>query len=105
MSGFSVEPASFSPAAQEFRAVAQRLTQLWEPVRAQSAAVRFGRGDDILGPLIQVSLAGAVALVEECLSSCAEALGDYADGLELMGRRYQESDDAATDLFRAREGR
>ncbi len=102
--GFTTQPESFAPAAQQFRAVADQLGSLWMPVREQSTAVRFGRGDDVLSPLIQVSLEAAVGLVDDSLSSCAEALADFADGLEQMGRTYQETDEAATALFQAQGG-
>lgn len=105
MTGFVAQPDSFPPAARQLRACAADLVTGWSAVRAQSLAVRFGRGDDVLSPLIQVSLEGAVALVEDCLSSCAEALSDFADGLEEMGRTYREIDDASTALFEATGGR
>jgi len=99
MTGFVTQPESFRPAAQGLRSAAEQLATAWAPVRAQSVAVRFGRGDDVLSPLIQVSLEAAVAMVDDCLTSSAQALADVADGLEQMGQTYRAADDEAAVLF------
>jgi uncharacterized protein YukE len=93
---FSVQPDSFTPAANQLRGVAEQIVSAWEPVREQSAAVRFGRGDDVLSPLVQVSLEAAMSLVDETMNTCSQALADYADGLEDMGKTYQDTDDLIT---------
>jgi hypothetical protein len=92
MAGFTVDPDSFGPVAEQLRQAGTELTGAWEPVRAQSQALQFGRGDDVLSPLIQVSLHGAVSLVDSCMQTSATALGGYADGLTQMGRTYQEAE-------------
>lgn len=101
MSGFTVQPESLAPVAAQLRQAADQLEQAWAPVRSASQSVHFGGGTDMVSPLIQVSLQGAVSLVDSCLSSSASALRGYADGLEQMGRTYDgaELDNAA--LFRA----
>lgn len=101
MSGFTVQPESFAPVAAQLREAAAQLQEAWAPVRSASQGVHYGAGTDLVSPLIQVSLQGAVSLVDSCLSSSASALHGYADGLEQMGRTYDgaELDNAA--LFRA----
>jgi len=90
--GFHVVPASFPVAANGLRDVAQGILDAWSPVREQTAAVRFGRGDDLLSPLIQVSLTSAVGLIDASMSTTAQHLAEAADALEVMGRRYEQVD-------------
>jgi len=90
--GFSAAPDSFPNAANRLRAVAQEVLDAWAPARAQTLGIRFGRGDDLLSPLIQVSLASAVRLIDSSLSTSAQALADTAGALEQMGATYQDVD-------------
>jgi len=90
--GFSAVPDSFPNAATRLRAVAQGVLDAWAPARAQTLGVRFGRGDDLLSPLIQVSLSSAVRLIDSSLATSAQALADTADALEQMGATYQDAD-------------
>ncbi len=99
--GFTVDPQSFGPVAEELRHVGAQLSAVWAPVRSQSDGLQFGRGDDVLSPLIQVSIQGAVALVDSCVRTCADALSGYADGLEQMGRTYQQAEDGTASLLSA----
>ena len=102
MSGeFQVRPSTFAPAAAQLRQVAQQLVTMWEPVKQQSGEVKFGRGDDILSPLIQVSLEGAVMLVDDCIQSSAEVLSAFGDGLEAMGINYQEAEQGTDELMQS----
>jgi hypothetical protein len=103
--GFSVQPESFAPAAQQLSSAAEQLLSQWAPLRAQTEAVRFGRGDDPVSPLIQVSLAGAVSLVENCMSSTAKVLGQVATGLEKMGKNYQEVEEGTDAAIRKLGGK
>jgi hypothetical protein len=98
---FRVRPSTFAPAAAQLRQVAQQLVTMWEPVKQQSGEVKFGRGDDILSPLIQVSLEGAVMLVDDCIQSSAEVLSAFGDGLEAMGANYQEAEQGTDELMRS----
>ena len=100
MGGFTVEPESFGPVAAQLRQAGEQLQSSWEPVRSQSASVRFGRGDDVVSPLIQVSIEGAVALVDSCLKSCTTALHGYADGLDSMGRTYTDVEQSTTSMLK-----
>jgi hypothetical protein len=101
MSGFTVDPASFAPVAAQLRQAGAALQTAWEPVRGASQAVQFGAGTDVVSPLIQTSLAGAVALVESCIASSAKSLQGYADGLERMGRTYGDAEQNNAALLRA----
>ncbi len=100
MTGFTVDPDTFGPLAGQLRQVADQLQTAWEPVRQQSLSVQFGRGDDVVSPLIQVSLQGAVSLVDSCLASSAKALHGYADGLEAMGKTYAEAEHGTTTMLK-----
>jgi hypothetical protein len=55
----------------------------------------------VLSPLIQVSLEGAVSLVDSCIRSSVAALAGYADGLEAMGRTYAGAEQGTTAIMRA----
>jgi hypothetical protein len=90
--GFSAAPDSFPNAANRLRVVAQGVLDAWAPARQHTLGVRFGRGDDLLSPLIQVSLSSAVRLIDSSLSTSAQALAEAADALEQMGATYQEAD-------------
>jgi hypothetical protein len=98
---FQVQPSTFAPAASQLRQVAQQLVTMWEPVRQQTGEVKFGRGDDILSPLIQVSLEGATMLVDDCIQSSAEVLSAFGDGLEAMGANYQAAEQSADELMQS----
>jgi hypothetical protein len=100
MAGFTVDPDSFAPLAAQLRQAADQLQSSWEPVKQQSGSVRFGRGDDVLSPLIQVSLEGAVSLVDSCLASSVDALHGYADGLESMGTTYADTEQGTTSMMK-----
>jgi hypothetical protein len=101
MAGFTVDPDSFAPLGAQLRASGDQLQSSWEPVLEQSQSVRFGRGDDVVSPLIQVSIQGAVALVDSCVKSSVEALSGYADGLESMGRTYSDAEQGNKTLMKA----
>jgi hypothetical protein len=101
MPGFTVDPDSLPPLAARLRHAGDELQSSWEPVARQSQSVRFGRGDDVLSPLIQVSLEGAVSLVDSCIPSSVAALAGYADGLEAMGRTYAGAEQGTTAIMRA----
>jgi hypothetical protein len=104
MSGeFTVSPESFSPVAGQLRQVSDQLQSSWAPVRSQSQSVHFGRGDDMVSPLIQVSLQGAIALVDSCITSSAKSLHGYADGLESMGKTYADAEQNNTALMTAKK--
>lgn len=90
--GFQVVPESFPTAANRMREVAQGVVDAWAPVRAQTTAIRYGRGDDLLSPLIEVSLSSAVGLIDGCVSTTAQHLAEAADALEVMGKQYEQSD-------------
>lgn len=90
--GFQVAPESFPAAANRMRDVAQGIIDAWAPVRGQTTAIRYGRGDDLLSPLIQVSLSSAVGLIDRCVSTTAQHLSEAADALEVMGKQYEQSD-------------
>lgn len=90
--GFQVVPESFPAAANRLREVAQGILDAWSPAREQAIAVRYGRGDDLLSPLIQVSLTSAVQLIDASMSTTAQHLVEVADALELMGGRYEQAD-------------
>ncbi|GAB2467259.1 hypothetical protein [Jatrophihabitans fulvus] len=98
---FTVRPDSFPPSAQELRTAAQNLVAAWQPVAQQTQSVRFGAGYDMVSPLVQVSLQGALSLVDSCVQSSAEALGEFADGLESMGRIYDSVEQDTTALMTA----
>jgi hypothetical protein len=100
MGGFTVDPDTFAPTADQLRQAGAQLTSAWDPVMQQSQSVRFGT-DDVVSPLIQVSIQGAVALVDSCVKSSVEALNGYADGLENMGKTYAEAETGTTTMMTA----
>lgn len=100
MAGFTVDPDSFPPLAGQLRQAGEQLQAAWEPVMQQSRSVRFGRGDDVVSPLIQVSLQGAVALVDSCIKSSSDALNGYADGLEAMGKTYADTEQSTKTMMK-----
>jgi hypothetical protein len=100
VSGFTVSPESLGPVAAQLRQAGAQLEASWQPVVGQSQSVRFGRGDDVVSPLIQVSLEGAVSLVDSCIRSCTTALNGYADGLESMARTYTDAEQHTNVIFK-----
>lgn len=98
MTGFTVDPDSLPPLAARLRQAGEQLQAAWTPVRAQTAAVHFGRGDDVVSPLIKVSLEGAAGLVDSCIATSVAALGGYADGLESMARTYADAEERTTGV-------
>lgn len=100
MGGFTIDPDTFAPIAAQLRQAGSRLESSWHPVMTQSQAVHFGRGTDVVSPLIQVSLQGAIALVDSCIKSSAQALSGYADGLDSMGGTYALAEQGTTSLMK-----
>lgn len=103
-SGFTVDPDSFEPVAGQLRAVAGQLDSEWAPVKAQTQEVKFGRGDDPVSPLIQVSLQAAIELVDSSVTSSSKALHSYADGLQRMGRTYHDTESSTTQMMSGGQG-
>lgn len=103
MTGFTVTPDSLPPLADQLRQVATDLVAQWGPVREQSLAVHFGRGDDMVSPLIQISIQGAVALLDSCVSTSADALNGYATGLEKMAKTFGENEQNIVTLIKAKQ--
>ncbi len=99
MAGFTVSPESLGPVAAQLRQAGEQLDAGWQPVISQSRSVRFGRGDDVVSPLIQVSLEGAVSILDSCVKSCTTALSGYADGLESMAQTYSDAEQQTTGLL------
>ncbi|MGI8761256.1 MAG: hypothetical protein ACR2LF_08190 [Jatrophihabitantaceae bacterium] len=102
MGQFTVDPDSFGPLADQLRHSAADLETAWAPVLQQSQSLHFGRGDDLISPLIQVSIQGAVALVDSCMKSSAKALTGYAGGLQQMGATYRQAEEHTTSLLTPR---
>jgi hypothetical protein len=98
---FQVQPSTFAPAAAQLRQVAQQLVTMWEPVKQQTGEVKFGRGDDMLSPLIQVSLEGATMLVDDCIQTSSQVLSAFGDGLEAMGANYQEAEEGTDQMMQS----
>lgn len=90
--GFTVVPESLTDASGRMRGIAEQLGPAWQPVAQQTQSIPFGRGDDIVSPLIQVSLQGALAMVDSCIRSSTEALSDYADGLDSMAEVFASTE-------------
>lgn len=99
MTGFQVVPESFGPVASQFQQIGEQVQQAWGPVREQSMAVRFGRGDDMVSPLIQVSLQGAVEIMDASMRSVTKALSDYADGLNRMAGSYSDAETSTKTML------
>lgn len=104
VTGFSVSPDSFAPVAGQLHDIAGQLDTAWEPVKSQTQAVRFGRGDDPVSPLIQVSLQAAVQLVDSSITSSSRSLHSYAAGLQRMGSTYHETEHATTQMMNGQRG-
>ena len=104
MTGFTVDPSSFSPVAGQLRDVAGQLDTAWGPVKAQTQEVKFGRGDDPVSPLIQVSLQAAVQLVDSSITSSGTSLHSYAAGLLRMASTYHETEHATTQMMNGQRG-
>lgn len=103
MTGFTADPESLSAAAQQMRQVAQQLVPAWQPVAQQTESVRFGEGYDIVSPLIQATLMGALQIVNSCVATSTDALNDYADGLESMAKTYGDTESGITAMLRPGE--
>jgi hypothetical protein len=99
MAGFTVQPESLGPVAAQLRQAGEQLAASWQPVVSQSQSVRFGRGDDMVSPLIRVSLEGAMSIVDSCVKSCTTALGGYADGLESMAKTYSDAEQQTNQML------
>lgn len=100
MTGFHANPENLSAAAQQMRQVASQLAPAWQPVAQQTQSVRFGEGYDIVSPLIQATLMGALQLVDSCMATSTDALNDYADGLEAMARTYGDTETGITAMLK-----
>jgi hypothetical protein len=55
---------------------------------------------DMVAPLIQMTLMGAVAVADSCFGSSHEALGSHADGLHNMAKQYQTTEDDTSAMFK-----
>lgn len=96
---FTVDPDTFGPLAEQLRQAGNDLHSAWGPIMGQTQGVQFGRGDDVLSPLIQISLEGAVSLVDSCVTSSAEALSGYADGLDNMAKTFADVESDTTTMM------
>ena len=102
--GFTAVPESFPVAADELRRVAAGVVDAWTPVREQTLGVHYGRGDDLLSPLVQVTLGSAAGLVERSVATTVDHLLEAADALETMGTTYARTDDGVRASMDALDG-
>ena len=102
--GFTAVPESFPVAADTLRRVAAGVVEVWGPVREQTLGVHYGRGDDVLSPLVQITLASAANLVERSVATTAEHLVEAADALEQMGATYARTDEGVREQVDALDG-
>lgn len=100
MTGFTVQPETLSSAAAQMRDVARQLAPAWQPVAHQTESVKFGRGDDVVSPLIQASLMGALQIVNSCITTSTQALDDYAAGLDAMAKTYASTETSNQSMFK-----
>lgn len=102
--GFTAVPESFPVAADTLRRVAAGVVEAWAPVREQTLAVHYGRGDDVLSPLVQLTLSSAADLVGRSVATTAVHLTEAADALEQMGATYAATDEGVQRQLDALDG-
>jgi len=101
MAGFSVNPDDLHTAGDTLVQAGGDLHQQWQQLKAQTMAIHFGQ-TDMVAPLIQMTLMGAVAIADSCFGTSHEALGSYSDGLRTMAKHYEDAEDQTMSLFTAK---
>jgi uncharacterized protein YukE len=99
-SGYSVTPDDLHAAGAAMDQAGGNLHAQWEQLKAQTMAIQFGQ-TDVVAPLIQMTLMGAVAVADSCFGSSHDALGSHADGLRKMATQYQSTEDDTSSMFKA----
>ncbi|HYU65643.1 MAG TPA: hypothetical protein VEK09_02730 [Jatrophihabitantaceae bacterium] len=100
MAGFLVNPDDFHTTGDALVQAGGDLHQQWEQLKAQTMGIKFGQ-TDMVAPLIQMTLMGAIAVADSCFGTSHQALGTYSDGLHTMAKHYQDAEENSATLFKA----
>jgi uncharacterized protein YukE len=100
MGEFTVRPEDLQTAGKAMDAAGGDLHQQWQQLKAATSAIKFG-STDMVSPLIQMTLMGAVAIADSCFGSSKDALTNHSDALHNAAQHYSDAEASSAALFKA----
>jgi hypothetical protein len=96
--GFQIDPEALHTTGAAMEQAGGDLHSQWEALKQQTTSIKFGT-TDMVAPLIQMTLMGAVAIADSCFGSSKDALGGHADALRNAAGHYADAESNTTSLF------
>lgn len=100
MSGFRVDPDDFHAAAGALEQSGADLHEQWQQLKQETMSIRFGE-TDMVAPLIQMTLMGAVMIADSCFGTSKDALTGHSGALRSAATQYASAEETSTALFKA----
>ncbi len=97
---FTVKPEDLQTAGKSMDAAGGDLHAQWQQLKADTQGIRFGTTDTV-GPLIQMTLMGAVAIADSCFGTSKDALSSHSDALHAAAGHYADAETNTAALFKA----
>jgi hypothetical protein len=101
MTGFSVTPEDFHATGGSLEQAGGDLYTQWQQLKQQTLAIHFGT-TDMVSPLIQMTLMGAVSIADSCFGTSKDALASHSSALSQAANHYSEAETNSSALFKAR---
>lgn len=98
--GFQITPDDLHQTGAAMEQAGGDLHTQWQVLKQQTASIKFGT-TDMVSPLIQMTLMGAVAIADSCFGSSKDALAGHADALRSAAGHYADAESNTTGLFNA----
>ena len=99
MTGFSIDPEHLRTAGKSMGQAGQDLHSQWQQLKAKTSAIKFGT-TDMVSPVIQMTLMGAVAIADSCFGSSKDALGSHSDALHSAADHYATAESQTSAMFK-----
>lgn len=98
MTGFSVTPDDFHTTGASMQQAGEDLHGQWQQLKAETQAIKFG-STDMVSPLIQMTLMGAVAIADSCFGTSKGALDSHSEALRNAAGHYSDAETKTSSMF------
>jgi hypothetical protein len=98
--GFTITPDDLHTAGAGLEQAGADLHDQWQQLKARTLAITYG-STDMVSPLIQMTMMGAVLIADSCFGSSKDALGDHAAALRAAAGHYADAEQSNSALFKA----
>ena len=96
---FTIRPEDLESAGKAMDAAGGDLHAQWQQLKAATEGIKFGTTDTV-GPLIQMTLMGAVMIADSCFGTSKDSLGSHSDALHSAAQVYSDAEASTSALFK-----